>query len=473
MIIFDFLIPYSFIIYLILFITFIILFRQKAIYSRFIFLIVIITFILVIIGLDKFIDQSLSNYKIVRTDIDKRSFSYQNLILPVVNDIIKVDDGYLVIGNETILESSVNDKIYKLDIDMNLLWTKELTSSEDYLNKNIVEVSDEKYIVSIGERIIKLSSNGEVIFDKTMDEFNIFDIKETSNGFVAVGEKTDTNNCSKGYISSYDLSGKQIWGKILESSDSCSVSNATVEVSKDGGIIASIIDQNNKMLLKYDNTGIKLWEKVMEDSILDITSIDNNIITVGYQDFDEIYYEDLSHSEKYQTQYAIINYINPIDGEIKWQKQFGGGASLYSFNSVIINKESIIAAGSYKYSSNYRSYIVKYTLDGDKIWETHGLASESIKLLHLNQGDYLLIGELEGEDQTSYNGYYKFSDDTVTNMVIDNFDNSANNNNRFLVISYLNYYKVESIIKYISLAVIAVLLIIKFIIYSPIDAFKK
>ena len=115
--------------------------------------------------------------------------------LNLLNSAIKVDNGYIVVGESDFYNSKdVDEKIY------------------DYQGHNII---------ANRARIAKLDEEFKLVWEKSIDtdyDATYYDVLETNDGYIAVGSKVKNkesvqDNVREALIVKYDKSGKIIWDK--------------------------------------------------------------------------------------------------------------------------------------------------------------------------------------------------------------------------------------------------------------------
>lgn len=322
-----------------------------------------------------------------------------------LNDVIKVDDGYIAVGISDFDSSSfVDKKIYTY------------TNSETKKSENIIASQS---------KIAKYDNNFNLIWENTyknMYDSTFYSVLKVEDGYIAVGSLVSKQeqieaNTRDALIVKFDLSGNVKWHqtyhvlsdtefyKIIDDGDDnyVVIGQSIYENMEMGSHITGggIIVRYNKdgELLAHNNYGGN-----KSGSFNDIIKVDDGYIVCG----------------KDATNYGIIvkfkkdfnrdpKDLNLITKKIVWQRSYANTDTI-GFTSMVMNKDTIYVAGAinisnekgeddkpiYKYDAGivlYNTkgkYLGKYSLEE----ETHHRFNSVI----LDNDNLLLTGLLDAEN---------------------------------------------------------------------------
>jgi len=351
------------------------------------------------------------------------------------------DGGYIVAGYTASFGAGGYDVyILKLDSDGNLIWQKTFGGSGYDWAYSIQQTSDGGYIVagwtwSFGEGgkdiyILKLNENGQLVWQKTFGGCSddvAHSIQQTSDGgYIISGEKDNTDRCIPYkygaiffyagyiYIIKLDENGNLVWEKKFDGNYGEAYS---IQQTNDGGYIVTgeIINQNenadnifealnrNICILKLDADGNLVWQKTFGGSSWDFaysiqqTSDGGYIVAGGTMSFGAGGYDV---------------YILKLDskGDLVWQKTFGGCSDDVAYSIQQTNDGGYIVAG-YTASfgaGGYDVYILKLDADGNLVWEkTFGGSSGdwANSIQQTNDGGYIVAGYTQSFGAGYYDVY--------------------------------------------------------------------
>ena len=326
----------------------------------------------------------------------------------MVNDIVKVDDGYILVG--------VSD-----------------FHSSKYIKENIYEYSidnTKQNIISTQSRIAKYDNNMKIIWENTYK--NIYDstfnsIIKVNDGYVVVGSYVANytqleNNTTTALIVKYDLNGNKVWentysvlantefNKVIDDGDSYIVIGQSIYENTEigthitgGGIIVRYTLDGKE--IAHNNYGGNKSGKFN-----DIVKVDDGYIVCG----------------KDATNYGIIvkfkkdfnrseDDLNIISNKVMWQRTYANTDNI-GFTSMVIVDNKIYAVGAINVSESknefkYDAGIIVYDINGKYI--NKYLLGDSI----YNRFNYVLYDE----------------NDLYLSMILDIEKNSSN---RSIIMKY-------------------------------------
>ena len=240
-------------------------------------------------------------------------------------------------------KSSMRDAtLVKYDKDGNLLWQKNWGSfNAEFSDASLTETDD---IIVVGNTVLRYS-NG------------------TSN--------------QDAIIVKYNKNGTIMWEKNWGGSAADSFSN--IILTETGDIIVSgyTSSENDAALVKYDKDGNLLWQKSWGESGYEqftnfILTETGDIIVIGYTS--PSYYNSAISNDT-DADATILKYDK--NGNLIWEKNWGGSAADYFSNLILTETGDIIASG-YTSSKDIDGLtnkgvrdaaLVKYDKDGNLIWQ--------------------------------------------------------------------------------------------------------
>lgn len=180
------------------------------------------------------------------------------------NDLIKVKDGYIVVGNLEVSEANHKDGategvIIKYDNDFNVVWRKNYNALGDTKFKVIKEYKDSYFVAgsSVFEKsaigrddkggaiILKYSNDGEkkqVISYGGATSYGIFnDIEVVNDGIVAVGVMQK----GTGIIFKYNFKGEEMWHNYFGYNDTLGLTSITKINDNEFVITGSKLEEKN------------------------------------------------------------------------------------------------------------------------------------------------------------------------------------------------------------------------------------
>ena len=207
--------------------------------------------------------------------------SLTNTVLEYVNHIVETPDGgYLLAGNYSTSDITLNAALVKLDTDGNLLWEKTfgIIDLPSYLGDVLITSSEEILMVgylgffndSQDAFVKKLDNNGNIIweqeYDITVNDYALEVIELNDGDFVIGGSaavdftattaslmKISANGGGLSWYNTYPSLGDQVFGGL--------------KATDDGGfVIAGFNNDVNNLyhdyyLLKTDSDGNEMWSK--------------------------------------------------------------------------------------------------------------------------------------------------------------------------------------------------------------------
>ncbi len=265
--------------------------------------------------------------------------------------------------------------------------------------------------------LVKVSTNGELIWDKTFggqDEEQGYDLLELSNGDILVVGYSDSYDAEDNpgnknmYVIRTDASGNKLWEKHFGDLNSIDEGKAIVPAN-DGGFIvlgnsmnlspaAGLEPNNDIVVLKIDDKGNKIWQKNFGSAVNDegnsLIATPEGYVIVGAT-------EAKGNWDLYLL--AIDN-----QGNILWEKIHGGGEKDLG-NDIKRDKDGnfVVAGLTYSFATggSHDFWVLKVNPKGEKIWSKvfGGLSvDEAYSVLVTASGNYVLAGYSEDFERDEY-----------------------------------------------------------------------
>ncbi|MDR6922170.1 T9SS type A sorting domain-containing protein [Chryseobacterium sp. 2987] len=370
------------------------------------------------------------------------------------------DGGYIMAGESssangdvTINHGTADFWIVKLNTSGAIQWQKSLGGTLDDVANSIQQTSDGGYIIAGASSstngdvtvnhgysdywIVKLDSSGNIQWQKSLGgnkEDIAHSIQQTSDGgYIIAGESYSTDGdvtVNHGYsdywIVKLDTSGSMQWQKSLGGS---SYDRArSVQQTSDGGYIIAggslstdgdvtgNHGQEDFWIVKLDSSGNIQWEKSLEGNLADFAesiqqTSDGGYIVAGGSN---------SVNSEIPVTFGISNYrVAKLDsdGNMLWQRYFGGSGNDYP-NSIQQTSDEgyIVAGGAASLDGNITGnhglvdyWIIKLDSSGNMQWQKSLGGSqfdETHSIQQTSDGGYILAGMTASADGdiTGYHG---------------------------------------------------------------------
>ncbi len=371
----------------------------------------------------------------------------------MLNDVISVDDGYVVVGMSDFHNSkSVKEKNY------------EFTSTS-------IKPSKKQRILATQSRIAKYDKDKNLVWENTFEnnyDSTFYSVLEVDDGYIAVGSFVSRysqieDNVRDGLIVKYDLNGKMIWNraysvlsdtefyKIIHDDDNYVVIGQSIYQNMEvgshitgGGIIVRY-DKDGNMLAHNNYGGNK------SGSFNDIVKVNDGYIVCGK---DAVNYgivvkfpKDFNRDEKD---------FNLISKKVVWQRTYSNTDNI-GFTSMIKKNDKLYVAGAinvsndkdeeenpiFKYEAGIVIYDIKGKYIGKEIFENgihhrFNSAIESDDKILLSM--LLDVDNVSSEKQNSALVKFNFKDNSFTEELKFNDKNNyiinrvVSNNDKILYV---------------------------------------
>ncbi len=301
------------------------------------------------------------------------------------NDIISVDDGFLIVGKtQSFGEGSSDTYIIKTDKFGNKIFSAAYGGRNADVANAVVEVNDGFMIAgvtnSFGNRtqsiyLSKIAKNGDFIWQKAYysdrDDYYIAQdmIRISDTNLLLVGTEDHVKFFSSQkdiYLNAINTDGQRNGIKRYGGSDP-ERANSIIAVT-DGYIIAGLTDtwgngREDAYVIKIDKDGNRVWHNAFgfkqdETANQIITTDDGGFILVGTSDSD------------YKNQKNVYVVKLNADGNSEWQSLYGSRENDEGFG-IAATDDGYVIAGYTKGTRNYDSdiYLLKIDKRGNVLWE--------------------------------------------------------------------------------------------------------
>jgi len=270
------------------------------------------------------------------------------------------------------------------------VWQKTFGGSSDDSADSIQQTSDGGYIVT-GSSILKLDSNGDLVWKKTFKgEFHSIQ-QITYGGYIAAGY-----TAGDVYILKLDKNGNLVWQKIYGGSNSDEA--YSIQQTSDGGyIVAGYTDSfgavgHDVYILKLNADGNLVWQKTFDRNAHDYAfsiqqTSDGGYIVAG-------------KTSSFGTGSSDVYILKlDADGNLVWQKTFGGSGVDGAYSIQQTSDGGYIVAGwKYSFEAGNDVYILKLDSNGNLKWQkTYGGSYNdwAYSIQQTSDGGYIVAGGTE------------------------------------------------------------------------------
>ena len=358
------------------------------------------------------------SYKLEWVNID--DISDRDSVASVIADN---DDNILSVGYYSSLDynSALNRDIilYKYNKKGKLIWNTTIDEGVNdlprsvlvdefnsiYIVGSIVKVSPKDYL------IVKLSESGGLSWMKTYD--NGYDssaggVIDSNNNIAFAGfSSVAANNANRDYfLTKLDNVGFQIWDLNYDNAENDVAQSIAVSANRNIAVTGNFHNGKNfdSNTILVDPEGNLLWEKQYdsgsEDSINSV-NFDNegNIIITGF-----------TGKSKVSDDYIIIKYDQ--EGNLLWEKVYGGANDERALSSAIDSKSNVIVVGMSFNGKDYDIQLIGFDKGGNEIFSQFydGGFNDIPHSVAIDSDDNIIIGgkTLNGENEDFITLKYKF-----------------------------------------------------------------
>lgn len=382
--------------------------------------------------------------------------TYGGTSFDLLYDLVACSDGnYLLIGysgstvsgNCTESTNGISDYwVVKVDANGTIIWQNKYGGDERDNLFSAIETPDGGYLLlgqslsaPSGDKtaplygsydiwVVKIDENGNVIWDKTYGGDNlefISSIIETSNGYILCGNSLSdiSGNKTTPNLGTYDIwlveidfAGNILWQQsyggdgadrpsdIITTSDNNILITAVSSTSNSGDFGQTNYGAIDYWVLKLDLNGTLLWQQNYGGSGFDearkvVETIDGNYIIVGFSNSP---ISGTKNSTNYGDYDIWIIKIDP-NGNLLWEKSYGGDAYDASYNVVEVNNGYFITGSSLSDISGNKTEIsfgnsdfwgFKIDENGNIIWQKTigGTLSDGCNSIVKNSDGTFLLG---------------------------------------------------------------------------------
>lgn len=366
------------------------------------------------------------------------SFEFQNELDRLVTlggsqqddafSVVQTTDGNIaVLGFTQSNDGDVENKLstdsdywlVKLDLDLNVLWQKTFGGSSDDRGQGLITTSDGGFLVTGFSR----STDGDVTDNAGFHDFWVLKLSATGDIIWKKSIGFSGNDRSYSVIETVD-GGYFITG-FLDVSASNGEGNDDGEAQRSKNLLAKH-GVGEFWGVKLNRFGQTEWRRYFGGSNNDraydaIETNDGNIIMIGNSESEDFDITDPRGS------YDFWAVKVSLEGNMVWQKNFGGGSIDIAYSITNTNDGNYIIAGDTRsndgdvtnFKGNTDFWLVKIDDDGNKIWQKTygGLDFESARdIIGLQNGNYLACGSSKSQDEDVSGN---FGQNDIWSIVID------------------------------------------------------
>lgn len=335
------------------------------------------------------------------------------------------DGGYIVAGltYTYATDSDYSDAwIFKLDASGKVIWQKTYGDSPTDRANSIQQTSDGGYIVAgetwsygSGESdcwVLKLDTNGNVTWQKTYGGSSrdiASSIQQTSDGGYIVAGETLSYDVAEGdcWVLKLDADGNVVWQKTYGGIDNDG--GAVIKQTSDGGYIVAATTSSygggsyDCWVLKLDADGDVTWQKtyggIYPDYARSIQETSDGFIMAG-----ETY--------SYGTDSSYDAWILRLgtSGDVIWQKTYGESEHESADSIQLTSDDGFIVLGTTSSYGNGEDdlWVLKLQADGTVDWQrTYGGSDDEManSIKQVSDGGYIIVGETQSYGAGNYDSW--------------------------------------------------------------------
>ncbi len=231
--------------------------------------------------------------------------TYGGTGIDLVSSIIRTDDGGFALAGftESFGIGYHNAWFVRVDSDGNMLWNRTYGGSKFDEVRSILQVNDDGYILAgrTGSYsssmqnfwLIKTNSAGDLLWNRTYESRANEEVKiviPIIDGYLLIGTKSLSTDSSDILIVQTDFKGNLIWNKVIDGLANNSTVSSAVQALDGGFILAgyscSSINGYEAWLVKVDSQGDLVWNKTFggagSDLALSVVQINSGYVVTGY-----------------------------------------------------------------------------------------------------------------------------------------------------------------------------------------------
>jgi len=313
------------------------------------------------------------------------------------------DGGYVVLG-----EKGSDFWILKLDIDGDIQWQRSYGQGRAVTAYSIQQTSDEGYIVAgdilslVGTSddcwIVKLDSDGDIEWQRIYGGNGIdtaYAVQQTSDGgYIVAGETWSLGaNPYDFWILKLELDGDIEWQRTYGQSGSGIDRAYSIQQTSDGGYIVTGEASSDIGVLKLDSNGDIEWQKTYggdgwEEAYSIQQTSDGGYIVAG----------ETSSFSAGDEDFLVLKLDS--NGDIEWQRMFGGSESDSCHSIQQTSDGGYIAAGETEsFGAGLTDFwVLKLDPNGNIEWQrTYGGSDydEAYSVQEVSDEVYLVAGEAD------------------------------------------------------------------------------
>jgi len=324
--------------------------------------------------------------------------------------VTETSDGNIaILGFTQSKDGDVEDKLstdsdywlVKLDLELNILWQKTFGGTSDDRGQSVITTSDGGFLVTGFSR----STDGDVSSNAGFHDFWV--LKLNASGDITWEKSIGFSGNDRSYSVIETLDGGYYIAGFLDVSASGGEGNDDGEAQRPKSILAKH-GVGEFWGVKLNRFGVTEWRRYFggsnNDRSYDVVQTDNgDLIMVGSSESDDF---DITNPKGSYDFWAVKM---SLQGDLIWQKNFGGSSIEIAYSITNTNDGHYILAGDTRssdgdvssFKGNTDFWLVKIDEAANMLWQnTYGGSDfESARdVLPLQNGNYLVCGSSKSQN---------------------------------------------------------------------------
>lgn len=273
--------------------------------------------------------------------------------------------------------------------------------------------SNGNIILSGGTNVVKISSNGTILWNRTVTgaSFNKVAVDSSNNIYVCGSTSSQGQGGSDALLVAYDSSGAIQWQRIIGGTSTDIFNGIAVDTSSNiycaGYQSSQGSGGNDAYLVKYNSSGTLQWQVGLGGAGADLFA------NVGVSSAGDVYVAGRTDSQGAGLNDMLIVKYNSA-GTLQWQRSLGGTSSDFANSCAVSAGGDLYAVGAVNSGTTAGgtdTMLTKYNNAGTIQWQRRigGTSSESNAQAALDSSDNLYVGFDTIVSATSYSAVAKYN----------------------------------------------------------------